>query len=53
VRRAALAGPALAGRSAPAVGERLERLLQDRPPAFEAPAPALTALTNRIVGYLD
>jgi MerR family transcriptional regulator, light-induced transcriptional regulator len=53
VRRAALAGAALVARSAPAEGERMERLLQDRPLALESPAPALTALTNRIVGYLD
>jgi DICT domain-containing protein len=53
VRRAALVGAALAGRGAPALGERLDALLRDRPQAFEAPAPGLTALTNRIVGYLD
>jgi DICT domain-containing protein len=53
VRRAALVGAALAGRQAPELGARLEALLRDRPQAFEAPVPALTALTNRIVGYLD
>ena len=53
VRRAALAGAALAGRADAALGRRLEDLLQDRPLAFEAPAPGLTSLTNRIVGYLD
>ena len=53
VRRAALVGAALAARSAPDVGERMERLLQDRPLAFESPAPGLTALTNRILGYLE
>jgi DICT domain-containing protein len=53
VRRAALVGAALARRSAPEVGERMERLLEDRPLALESPAPALTALTNRIVSYLD
>src|SRR4051794_7248067 len=53
VRRAALAGAALVARSAPAEGERLERLLRDRALALETPAPSLTALTNRIVGYLD
>jgi hypothetical protein len=31
----------------------LEALLRDRALAFEAPVPALTSLTNRIVGYLD
>lgn len=53
VRRAALIGAALARLKAPEVGEELETLLQDRPLAVEAPAPALTALTNRIVGYLE
>jgi len=53
VRRAALVGAALAARAGTGVGERLEGVLRERPLAFEAPAPALTALTNRIVGYLD
>ena len=53
VRRAALVGVALAARAGAEAGERLETVLRDRPLAFEAPAPALTALTNRIVGYLD
>jgi len=53
VRRAALTGAALAGRRAPALGERVEALLHERPLAFEAPAPGLTALTNRMLGYLD
>jgi MerR family transcriptional regulator, light-induced transcriptional regulator len=53
VRRAALVGAALARRVAPEVGEEMERLLTDRPLAVESPAPGLTALTNRIVSYLD
>jgi DICT domain-containing protein len=53
VRRAALAGAAIAHDSAPAVGGRLDELLRDRPLALESPAPGLTALTNRIVGYID
>ncbi len=53
VRRAALVGAALAGRQSPELGQRLEALLRDRPQAFETPVPALTALTNRIVDYLD
>ena len=53
VRRAALAGAAIAHECVPALGERLEALLRDRPLALESPAPGLTALTNRIVGYLD
>ena len=28
-------------------------MLADRPLAVEAPAPGLTALTNRMIGYLD
>jgi DICT domain-containing protein len=53
VRRAALVGSSLARRSAPEVGAWLEELLENRPLAVEAPAPGLTALANRIVGYLD
>ena len=53
VRRAAFVAAAIARRSAPHVGDRLEALLRDRPLALESPAPGLTALTNRIVGYLD
>jgi DICT domain-containing protein len=53
VRRAALVGASLAGRADEDLGKRMEELLQDRPLAFEAPVPALTSLTNRIVGYLD
>lgn len=52
-RRATAAGVRLAGRADPELGERLEELLADRPLALESPAPALTALTNRIVSYLD
>ena len=53
VRRAALVGATLASRAGADAGARLEELLRDRPLAFEAPAPGLTSLTNRIVGYLD
>jgi DICT domain-containing protein len=53
VRRAALVGASLARRVAPEVGLEMEQRLQERPLAVEAPAPALTALTNRIVAYLD
>jgi DICT domain-containing protein len=52
-RRAAQVAARLAGRAAPAVGERLQELLADRPLALEEPAPALTALTNRMVAYLE
>ena len=53
VRRAAQVGAALAARSAPAWSERLLAMLADRPLAVESPAPGLTALTNRMIGYLD
>src|SRR4051794_4178139 len=53
VRRAAQVGAAIAARSAPQWSERLLAMLADRPLAVEAPAPGLTALTNRMIGYLD
>jgi DICT domain-containing protein/predicted DNA-binding transcriptional regulator AlpA len=53
VRRASVAGAALVARSAPEIGRRLLAELDDRPLAFEAPAPGLTALTNRILGYIE
>ena len=52
-RRAARVAAGLAGRADPALGERLERLLADRPLAMEHPTPGLTALANRVVAYLD
>jgi DICT domain-containing protein len=52
-RRAAQLAARLAGRADPAYGERLQELLEDRPLALEEPAPALTALTNRMVAYLE
>jgi len=36
----------------PAIGE-LAQMLADRPLAMEEPVPALTALTNRVVSYLE
>jgi DICT domain-containing protein len=53
VRRAAQIGAALAARSAPEWSERLLAILEDRPLAVETPTPGLTALTNRMIGYLD
>ncbi len=53
VRRAAQVGATLAARQAPEWSERLLGLLADRPLAVETPAPGLTALTNRMLGYLD
>jgi DICT domain-containing protein len=52
-RRAALVAARLAGRADPVFGEHLHALLEDRPLALEQPAPALTALTNRMVAYLE
>lgn len=52
-RRASEVAVRLAGRADPAFGARLEGLLADRPLAMEEPAPALTALTNRVVAYLE
>jgi DICT domain-containing protein/predicted DNA-binding transcriptional regulator AlpA len=52
-RRAARIAARLAGRVCPECGDDLERLLADRPLAVENPAPALTALTNRVVAYLE
>jgi DICT domain-containing protein len=53
VRRAAQVGAAIAARSVPEWSERLLGLLADRPLAVEQPAPGLTALTNRMISYLD
>jgi MerR family transcriptional regulator, light-induced transcriptional regulator len=52
VREAAQVAAGLAARALPDAA-RLPALLADRPLAFEAPPTGLTALTNRIVGYLD
>ena len=53
VRRAAQLGATLAARHAPEWSERLIGLLAERPLAVESPTPGLTALTNRMIGYLD
>jgi MerR family transcriptional regulator, light-induced transcriptional regulator len=52
-RRAALAAVPLATRRDPALGERLAAVLDRRPLAFQAPVPALTALANRAVAYVE
>jgi DICT domain-containing protein len=52
-RRAVQVAARLAGRVDAAYGDQLQELLADRPLAFEEPAPALTALTNRMVAYLE
>jgi MerR family transcriptional regulator, light-induced transcriptional regulator len=52
-RRAAQVAAALASKTSPEHGGPVETLLRDRPLAMEVPAPALTALTNRLVAYLE
>jgi DICT domain-containing protein len=52
-RRAAQVAARLVGRVDAPFGERLEELLTDRPLALEEPSPALTALTNRMIAYLE
>jgi len=52
-RRASRAAARMAGAADPALGERLDALLADRPLALDQPAPALTALANRVVAYLE
>ncbi len=53
VRRASEVAARLAGRHDAALGAELESLLAERPLAVESPAPSLTALTNRIVAYVE
>ena len=43
----------LAAREVPEEGGRVAAMLADRPLAIEEPAPSLTALTNRLVAYLE
>jgi DICT domain-containing protein len=52
-RRAAQVGARLARRADPDYGHGVEELLAERPMALEHPAPALTALTNRVIAYLE
>jgi MerR family transcriptional regulator, light-induced transcriptional regulator len=53
VRRAAQVAATLARRADAGLGRRMDALLDERPLAFEQPAPSLTAVTNRMIGYLD
>ena len=53
VRRAAEVSARLVAQADPSYGAQLEQLLADRPLAAEEPTPALTALTNRAIGYLE
>ncbi|MBJ7331676.1 MAG: MerR family transcriptional regulator [Solirubrobacteraceae bacterium] len=52
-RRAALVAAQLAARADAELGEELRAVLRDRPMAVEEPAPALTALTNRALAYVE
>lgn len=52
-RRAARVAARLAGHRDPELGERLTATVQRRPLSPEPAASALTALTSRIVAYLD
>ncbi len=52
-RRAAQVATRLVARQSAEVGAEIDALLADRPLAIEEPAPGLTALTNRIVDYLE
>jgi len=52
-RRAAHAATCLVARADTACAEELTALLRDRPLAMEEPSPTLTALTNRVVAYVD
>jgi DICT domain-containing protein len=52
-RRASRAAARMAAAADPALGARLDALLAERPLALDRPAPALTALANRVVAYLE
>lgn len=52
-RRAAQAAARLVSHTDPTLGAELDQLLLERPVAINDAAPALTALTNRIVAYLE
>ncbi len=52
-RRAAAAAAWLAGEQDAALGARLTQLVQSRPLPTDPPVAALTALTNRMVAYID
>ena len=53
VRHAAQVACSLVRRVDPALAAGYDEMLADRPLAMEAPAPGLTALTNRMLAYLD
>jgi DICT domain-containing protein len=53
VRRASQVSCSLVRRADPDLAATYEQLLADRPLAVEAPARGLTALTNRMLAYMD
>jgi DICT domain-containing protein len=53
VRKATIAGAAVARRGAPELAERIDALLAERPLGPDASVSALEALTMRMVGYLE
>jgi DICT domain-containing protein len=53
VRRMTRLGAGIAAQADPGLGEYLEALLAERPLAYERPTHGLTALTNRMVSYLE
>ncbi|MDP9376808.1 MAG: MerR family transcriptional regulator [Actinomycetota bacterium] len=53
VRRASHVVCRLVARADSELAATYEELLSDRPLAIEAPAPALTAVTNRMLAYMD
>src|SRR4051794_23806011 len=53
VRRATAAGASVARKTAPAVADRLDELLADRPLGADSSVAALETLTMRMVGYLE
>ena len=53
VRRASQVACGLVRRVDPGLAAPYEELLADRPLSVEAPAPGLTALTNRMLAYMD
>ncbi len=52
-RRAATVAARLVTRADPEYGAVCEAALAERPLALESPAPALTALANRVISYLE
>lgn len=52
-RRAAMVAARLAGRADPGLGRDLCELLSDRPLARDQPSTTMTALTNRMVAYME